>query len=224
MIKLKDISLPIEIKTVQATPQATNTVLSCKVADDIDVTTSCNLLGGTMNLLTGKCVLTDAAADCEALGGTYDANRNPKCAFSSNAQADCETLGGIFNISTGKCALDASASCTSLGGTLREGKCTIQGTLPNNSTSCEVTYGPGWVYDSNLRTCIPPAAKHKRGDLAGECVQGGLVVAVPVPPARKVAGQCSCEAGYKIIIVDPLDSGPEGTPVGETMTITCMKN
>lgn len=160
------------------------------------------------------------------LGGTYDPDATPKCTLPSNPQADCAALGGSFNSSTRKCSLDANTNCATLGGTIVSDKCRIS--PPSNTTDCATTYGAGWIYDSILRTCVPPRANHGRGDIAGECVQGGGIGTpkAPVPPAKRLHGSvCTCETGYTVIVVDDIDSGGgDGPAISDTKTITCMKN
>lgn len=186
----------------------------------------CETIGGVFNDSTNpKCTLpTNLPANCTALGGVYNANTTPKCTLPSNPQANCAAIGGNFNSSTNKCTLDASSNCTALGGTIVAGKCQIANAPPGNTTDCSTTYGAGWIYDSVLRTCVPPRANHGRGDIAGECVQGPIVPRTPVPPGKKVSGQCTCEDGYTVIVVDDFDIGPEGPQVNDSKTITCMKN
>lgn len=221
MLKFRNISLPIEISTQQAAG-AVNTVATCKVSADVDASKNCIQLGGTYNSTTNKCSLSDPIGDCEALGGTYDPNATPQCTLPSNPQTDCAALGGSFNSLTGKCSLDANTNCTALGGTIVSGKCQISSPTPTSTTDCSTTYGNGWVFDSRLRTCVPPG-KHQAGDVAGRCVSGGITQPEAIYPAlHDRFRRCTCATGYTTF---PLSIGdPEASGAAAQSVFSCTKD
>lgn len=135
MIKLKDITLPIEILTVQTAPDTANTVESCKVSDGI---TSCKALGGEM--VDGKC----------------------KIVTTPSGPEDCSIYGTGWTFAAGRCVPPASAgSLSGICGGSGFGSSVVYPSLPGCScapgyTSVKLSTLPGGAdgSDSHIYSCL----------------------------------------------------------------------